>query len=281
MLIIRKVTANDKAALFKVEEKSTPKLRYLPNVFEMFLNDARGEFMLAELNGEIVACAKFTVLANETAWLETLRVIPEVQGQGIGKKLYQRFADVAVEDNISTMRMYTGLQNKVSRGLAEYSGFELEETFLGFTKASETSRSDHDFKQVKDVARATSLIQPHLQQWKHFTVMNRTFYKLNTGYKLNIGQIANFVEQGQVYEDTHTQSVIICGARFMPEQALHIAFFAGDSVACLAFANAKATEQSTAQLSCFCPVDAADTQEILADAGFQKSPSAFIVMKKG
>jgi len=277
MLNIRKVTADDKAALLVVEQKSTPKLQYLPQVFEMFLNDVRGEFMLAELDGEIVACAKFTVLANASAWVETLRVIPEVQGRGIGKKLYERFAEVAEQENISVMRMYTGLKNKVSKGLAEYSGFALEETFLGFTKNVEGKRvaSKHDFVEVRGVARAHQLIEPNLHYWNNFSIMNRTFYKLNSD------QISHFVKQGQVYENSNANSLIICGARFMPEQALHIAFFSGDSTACLDFATAKVIEIGTKQLSCFCPISSENTKDILISNGFQESPSPFIVMKKG
>jgi len=276
MLTIRKVTPKDKDALFLVEEKSTPKLRYLPYVFDMFFNDKRGEFMLAEVEGEIVACAKFTVLANGTAWVETLRVIPDVQGQGIGKKLYERFAEVAAKENISTMRMYTGLRNAVSRGLAEYSGFELEETFLGFTKDIdfEIGASEHNFERVVDLARAHQLIQPNLKQWNDFSIMNRTFYKLNAE------QINHFVKQGQVYEDRASNSSIICGARFMPQQALHIAHFSGDAKACLNFANSKAIEIGTTQLSCFCPLDSTNIKTMLLSNGFQDSPAPFIVMKK-
>lgn len=277
MLTIRKVTLQDKDALLKVEEESTPNLRYLPYVFDMFLNDKRGEFMLAEVEGEIVACAKFTVLANGTAWVETLRVIPDVQGQGIGKKLYERFNQVASNENISIMRMYTGLKNVVSRGLAEYSGFELEETFLGFTKDvdSEIGASEHNFERVVDMARAYRLIQPNLQEWNDFSIMNRTFYKLNTE------QINHFVKEGQVFEDRASNSSIICGARFMPEQALHIAFFLGDTKACLNFANSKAIEIGTTQLSCFCPLDSTNTKSMLLANGFQENPAPFIVMKKG
>ncbi len=275
MITIRKVTAQDKQALLIVEEKSTPKLQYLPQVFEMFVNDSRGEFMLAELDGEIVACAKFTVLANSSAWLETLRVIPEAQGQGIGKKLYQRFSEVAMSEGITTMRMYTGLHNAVSKGLAEYSGFRLEESFLGFTKDVTSAKvaSSNSFERVNKATLPQ--LQPHLQNWHNFAVMNRTFYKLNSE------QLTHFVEQNQVFEDKATTSLIICGARFMPEQALHIAFFSGDATACLDFATNKAIEIGTKQLSCFIPNGAEKTKEILQGYGFAESPTPFIVMKKG
>ena len=77
---LRKVTPEDKQHVFAVEAKSTPKLCYLPDVFEMFVAEEHGEFFLAEQDGSVVACAKFTLLADNTAWLETLRVLPEYQG---------------------------------------------------------------------------------------------------------------------------------------------------------------------------------------------------------
>ena len=81
------------------------------------------EFLIAEINGQAVGIANFSVLPDRSAWLETLRVIPEFQGQGVGKRFYERFFEIARQKKIKTMRMYTGLTNHASKGLAERYGF--------------------------------------------------------------------------------------------------------------------------------------------------------------
>ena len=73
-MIIRKTRFDDLPAILRVEEKSTPGLRYLGSVFREFLGDDLGELGVAEVAGEIVGVAKFTVLPDSTAWLEALRV---------------------------------------------------------------------------------------------------------------------------------------------------------------------------------------------------------------
>lgn len=274
--LLRTVMAEDKQQVCAVEAKSTPKLRYLPDVFEMFIAEERGEFFLAEQAGVIVACAKCTVLADNTGWLETLRVIPEYQGRGIGKQLYARYFEIARAEGIHTMRMYTGLNNLVSRGLAEYHGFQLEASFLGFSKACEPSgvhAAAHDFQHIQDADQASVLLMPHAAQWNHFVVMNRTFYRLTPAL------CAYLAQQGHVYADSQSGSVLVLGARFSPQQALHIGLFAGHAEVCLQFAQQHANESGTQQLSCIFPQSATPVQELLTEYGFEPHPSPYIVMR--
>ena len=78
--------------------------------------------------------AKLTVLPDGSAWLEALRVAPFAQGKGVGKQFYQHFFTVARERGIPSMRMYTGVRNAVSKGLAERFGFRLAATYRGASR---------------------------------------------------------------------------------------------------------------------------------------------------
>ena len=277
-LIIRKVEEEDKEALIIVESKSTPNLRYVPHVFAMFYGHERGEFSLAEMDGDVVACAKFTVLPDESAWVETLRVIPERQGLGIGKRLYRRFFEVAEQEGVHTMRMYTGLNNKVSKGLAETNGFRLEETFLGYSLALQGMGDDTAspaFAIIDDLDQATELLMPLASSWGDFMVMNRTFYKWSPEL------CAHLAGLGQVYHQPGTDNVAVLGARFMPEQALHIGLFAGDVTVCLDFAQAMARQQRVSQLSCLFPQRCAHITSALEARAFSPNRAPFIVMKYG
>lgn len=270
---LRAITPADFERVCAVEAKSTPGLRYVPDVFEMFRADPRGGFFLAELGDEAVACAKFSVLPDATGWLETLRVIPEQQGRGIGKKLYQHYFEIARRENIHTLRMYTGLTNAVSKGLAEHFGFALEETFLGFSKPAALADETAAFRRVSDPARATALLMPHAPAWNGFAVMNRTFYRWSPAL------CAHFAQRGFVYEDTATNSVVALGARFSPHKALHLALFAGDEAACLRFAEHATRAAGAPRLHCLFPQSCERVAHTLAAHAFAPDPGPYIVMK--
>ncbi|MEM7534240.1 MAG: GNAT family N-acetyltransferase [Chloroflexota bacterium] len=278
---MRKARHDDRGKIITVEAGSMPHWRYVDHVFDQFMADPRGEFSVAELDGEVVGCAKLTVMPSEpgqaSGWLETLRVTPARQGMGIGKRLYQRFFEVAHREGLQTMRMYTGVNNAVSKGLAEHFGFQADATFYGASLLCDTiptsvTKQASSFTQVTDAASATELLMPHSAEWNGYVVMNRTFYTLAPALCRYLAQ------QGHVYEDRSSGSVLAMGARFMPQQALHIGLFAGDAEACLDFAMHKAIAMQTERVSCFFPTQAVGIQQPLEVAGFQFAPAAFVVM---
>lgn len=273
---LRKITPADREAVLAVEVASTPRLQYLPAVFDDFRTEADGDFFLAEEDDEIVACAKYTALPNDSIWLETLRVVPDRQGRGIGKQLYTRYFATAKEQNAKTMRMYTGITNAVSRGLAEHFGFTLEQTFNGFTQEVSAIEPREDvaaFQPVTDTQEAQNLLLPAVAAWENFIVMNRTFYTVTPEL------CAEFARQGMVYRDD-AGSVLVFGARFSPDEALHIGFFAGDDAACIQFAQQQALQQGTKRIHCILPLAVTAPQQALREQGFASDPSPYIVMRR-
>jgi N-acetylglutamate synthase-like GNAT family acetyltransferase len=275
-ILLRKAEIEDREKIIDVESKATPNLNYVSHVFDMYVSDEIGEFSVAEVAGEIVACGKFTVVPDGSAWLETLRVIPEHQGMGIGKRFYERFFDTARNQGIKTMRMYTGVNNVVSKGLAERYGFQQVATFRGARlpcQSYKTMDSSNSFNRVKDPKRAVELLMHYRDKWNDFLVMNRTFYSLNPPL------CKYLAKKGQVYEDPTNNSVIALGARFMPKQALHIGAYGGNEDICLEFAMKKGVTQKVENLSCLFPSSAISTENTLKKFGFQLEKSDFIVME--
>ena len=271
---LRRARPADREKLIWVESKSTPNLSYVPFVFDKFVADEAGEFSVAEIDDEIVGCGKFTVLPDGSAWLETLRVIPERQGLDVGKRFYERFYDNARRLGVKTMRMYTGVKNVVSKGLAERYDLELAERFRGVRMSSENcTPSDIDFIEVTDIEKANELISYHSDNWGGFLVMNRTFYKISSEL------VSYLVKNGMVYSDPETESVIVVGARFMPWKQLHIGLYGGDASGCLAFAMNKGLARGVETLNCLFPSSSSSTEEILLESGFELEPSDFIVME--
>lgn len=269
---LRPVTVADKPELLVVEGKSTPNLSYLPAVYELFMADAPlGEFMLVEEQGVVLGCAKYTLFPDGSAWLETLRVTPQAQGRGLGKRMYERFFELAREQGVPTMRMYTGIENAVSKGLAEHFGFTLEETFNGFTRGVAAGPVASAFRRVTDETEATALLMPLRATWGNFLVMNRTFLPFNEAV------CADLARQGMVYASA--ENVVVLGARFSPEKALHVLLFSGNAAECLSFAASVARERGAGQLVCICPAANTAAQDALKHAEFTPDRGQYIVMK--
>jgi len=275
-IIVRNARPTDRAAILAVEAKATPGLRYVPAVFDLFMADARGGFLVAEIAGEVVACGKFTVLPDGSAWLETLRVIPERQGLGIGKRFYEHFFTLAAREGVTTMRMYTGTKNLVSKGLAEHFGFRCAERFSAAWHPGETvdpAPNHPAFQAVTDPTEATTLLLAHADAWQQYLVMNRTFYRLTPPL------CAALAAAGQVYATPARERVIALGARFMPAEALHIGLFGDNAEGALDFAKALAAARGVPRLTALFSTAANAPQQQLMAAGFQLEPAEFIVME--
>ncbi len=273
---LRPAVQQDLDQVVFVESQATPSLRYLARVFDLFLNDQEGEFSVAEVNGQLVGCGKFTVQADGSAWLEALRVLPDYQGLGVGKHFYQRFFETASSKKITTMRMYTNISNATSKGLAERFGFQRVATYRGASLDLEDQPSVSDsiaFEMVRSPQRATELLMPHHQLWTGFVVMNRTFYPLTPDL------CVTWAAEGKVYEDQIDGTVIALGARFMPEQALHIAFAHGDMEHWLTFARQRAMELGVRRIQCMYPPSHEAMETFLLGKGFRLDDYDCIVME--
>ena len=73
--------------------------------------------------------------------------------------------------------------------------------------------------------------------------------------------------------------VVVAGARFMPEQALHLGFFAGDAAACLGFVARLAQQQGVPTVSCLFPSTKVAIRQTLSAQGYHPSAGQLIVME--
>jgi len=274
-IVLRRARPADWEKVLWVESRSMPTHRYLPYVFDMFVDEKVGEFSVEELNGELVACGKYTIVPDGSAWLETLRVIPERQGLGLGKLLYEHWLELARAQRVKAMRMYTGITNVVSSGLAERYGLTLQGTFKGATLPIHTGVGERGgFMPVPDPKEATDLLMPLQNDWLGWLVMNRTFYRLTPAL------CEDMAKRGMVYRDQKTGSVVTLGARFIQEQSLHIGVWGGDADVCLRFAAWKAAERGVSQLSCFHEATITKIGNDLTRHGFKFDASDYIVKGK-
>ena len=274
-IVLRKARQEDKDKVINVELLSTPTLSYLPDVWDMFLNDKDGDWSVEELDGEVVACGKYSILPDGSAWLETLRVVPARQGIGLGKGLYEHWLRLSKERGVKAMRMYTSSKNVVSAGLAQRYGLNLAGTFHGTIKncIPLDHELDMSFQKISDPEAAKEFLIPLGEKWGDWMVMNRTYYKWSP--KL----CSWLAKKGMIYKNDESQSVLVMGGRFMEEKQLHIGLFDGNSEKCLQYAQAVGSAKGVKTMHCLYPQYKTMIEETLLGYGFKMEPSPFIVME--
>src|SRR5665647_364723 len=265
-IIIRRAKWDDLEAACVVEGAAIKGVQYLSLVAEEFINDPIGELSVAELDGKIVGVGKFTVLYDGAAWLETLRVDPNYQGRGIGKAFYNRFFEQAAHLGIKRMGMYTGFTNQVSKGLALRYGFEVSGQYRGanFMMTEQTAVDETvaaDFRLLNE-DEAEQQLAGMAEKWNGHMVMNRTFYPMNAGLYRGLAR------EDKVYYDEKGDNLIVLGARFIPQQALHIGLYKGDAKKCFEFAKIEARKRQVPKITIMFPPQATDVQEAVLEAGF-------------
>lgn len=96
---------------------------YIPYVWDAWLADERGVLLVAVAGELPVGLAHVTLLSDEDAWLQGVRVDPDERRQGIGRLLVSRALVAARERGATVVRLMTSPTNIASRGLFARFGF--------------------------------------------------------------------------------------------------------------------------------------------------------------
>lgn len=97
---------------------------YLPQVWDDWLADPAGLFVAAELRGRVVGLGRLTELGEGEAWLEGLRVDPEVQGRGIGSHIHHFLLERWRSSRSAVVRLATASTQVAVHRLCQRTGFE-------------------------------------------------------------------------------------------------------------------------------------------------------------
>ena len=92
--------------------------------------------------------------------------------------------------------------------------------------------------------------------------MNRTFYPMNSGLYRGLAR------DKKVFYDDKGDNLVVLGARFMPESALHIGLYRGDAKKIFEFAKYEAVRRPVPKVTIMFPPNAQKTQEEVLAAGF-------------
>lgn len=270
---VRPATEKDKQQAIYVESKATPNLRYVERMWTDFTSNLKEPLYVAEINGKIVGIGKFTVLPDNSAWLETLRVDKDYQGLGVGKAIYNYYLQQAQILKVNAIRMYTGVNNAASAGLAKLNGFTLAGEFAGADYVLTGAEINNNvFFQKANYQKTVELLSPLEKKWNSFLILNRTFYKMNKDLYRYLSKM------GFVY--FNNSDLLVVGARFMPERALQFALYEGNATNCFNFAVNKAKETGVNKINIMLPPNLNKELNELHRYGFKPISSNCIVMER-
>jgi len=260
---------DDRDACAQVEHASMPDYPgYLRDAWHYFQCQKGGCVCVYE-NGEMIGIGRFTVLPDGSGWLETLRVAIPHQGKGVGKAIYREYRKLAQENGCASMAMFTGVNNKVSAGLAEKNGLRTAARHRGYQLCDLAGGNAHCFHPVNP-QRAAEIILPMKEEYNDYMVFNRTFFHVNEANALC------FAAEGKVFEDSADGSFIVCGARFQHHAALHIAMMGGNYDRCIDFAIWHAKAMGVAKISCTFALGNEKLEQALQARGFKAEASDLI-----
>lgn len=276
-ILVRRAISEDRENAVFVEGQATPGLHYLDHVYEEWLVDPEGVLLVAESEDRLVGVGKFSKMPDGSAWLETLRVLPEYQGKGVGKAFYKEFLTLAEDGGFKRLGMYTTPDNFASKGLAEINGFtfagEFRGSFLDIV-SSEIDTGAGGFEIITSPEEAWKLIERDAGLWAGYGIMNRTFLRLSREL------VSFWASKGFINRHIESDSIIILGARFMPEKAVHIAYMSGDICLLIKYAISRSKYLMVDRLQCMYPEGQSYISEKLGEFGFKVEPYSCIVMER-
>jgi ribosomal protein S18 acetylase RimI-like enzyme len=96
---------------------------YIEWVWDDWLRDAAGVLLVATLDGRPVGIVHLRMMSDEEAWIEGVRVDPDLRRQGIGRTLVSRAMVAGRERGASVVRLFTDWDNLAAQQLFARFGF--------------------------------------------------------------------------------------------------------------------------------------------------------------
>ncbi|GAC1400924.1 MAG: hypothetical protein NVSMB52_14650 [Chloroflexota bacterium] len=162
-ITIRAATRNDTPFMRRLTETVWDGHDYIPSVWPSWLADSEGMLMVALLDGCRVGLQHVAIQHDGSAWVEGIRVSPDVRGQGVGRALLDYAVAWARDVRCPAIRLATNRTNPASNCLATSAGMTVvEEMFLARAEGSEGGSGSQvrvgttsDFEAVHSLIRSS------------------------------------------------------------------------------------------------------------------------------
>jgi N-acetylglutamate synthase-like GNAT family acetyltransferase len=222
---IRKASARDKAPILEITRNIWGGHDYLPLVWDDWLADKKGRFIVATVNGRTVGVAHASLQTPDVAWLEGVRVHEQYRGFGIAGKLNNALVEWARKKHARVARLCTGSGNHASQEHLKKIGFPGLQTF----QRLDITRGLH----VKPAGITTpKRFAKSLWNWliarPEFTE-NRAMYSDGwTWYPLAPQALRKHMAQGHVLVTSRRGKPTVCCILHDEDKVLTMGFVAGD-----------------------------------------------------
>lgn len=194
-LTTRPARPEDRAAVAEISAQIWEGEDYVPEVFDDWVADPRGEFSLFFEGEQLVAFGKLTELQPGEWWLEGLRVHPEYQGRGIARQAHEHVVQLAERIASGVLRFATGDYNVPVHRLAGHTGFEL---VAGFVMAKAEARSGAGAGRFRPVsATALPAVRAWVQRSPHYAAAGGLIEE-RWSWRALLPQLPRLVEQGRL-----------------------------------------------------------------------------------
>jgi putative acetyltransferase len=114
-------------------ELYTPEQHFGRHFSTRHLDDGRGIFLVARIDGEPAGCGAFTLLDGQTAELKRMYVRPVLRGHGIAGAVLERLETKARALGVSRLVLETGIHQDSAIRLYERAGFRKVECWGEYT----------------------------------------------------------------------------------------------------------------------------------------------------
>lgn len=96
---------------------------YVPEAWDEWIADPKGELAVVERKGRVIALAKLSHVADDEWWLEGLRVHPDYRRLGVARTLQGHLLKVAEQVEVGVLRFATASTNRPVHRNAARDGF--------------------------------------------------------------------------------------------------------------------------------------------------------------
>lgn len=128
-LEVRGALPGDTAAMRALTADVWEGTDYVPFVWNEWLRDPNGLVQVATLNGALVGLQHVGLQPDGTAWVEGIRVLESLRGQGVGHRLLEAAVKWASAADSRVMRLSTTSNNPASARIAERIGMRVVAKF--------------------------------------------------------------------------------------------------------------------------------------------------------
>lgn len=209
----------------EIEKQALPIIDpYYKNNIEIFNGEIKGELIMVYDGDYPVGMGRYSFHPDGSMWLETVRVRPDYQSKHIGTGIYEKYMNIAKENDIKAIRLYTESFNEKSMGLTKKMGYKIIQKYDYYSiEAPEEKADNMGFAIEKDLNKIMDIMDEN--PWTDMICINNVFYKPTRE------NIKWFMEKDLFY--SKDDNLLLVGARHNRDSVAYIGYMAGDYKECI------------------------------------------------